>query len=237
MLDRSHHVIYTLQNVQDLIKMVNEMSENQKVSGFDEVEVNSANSYIIEQFLNDQVNDRSDEYGGSIENCCRFALEVIGAIVNEIGADRVGKKLSILLDVCGKEDSNPEAPLTYLASQLTKLGVLYLYVFEPKDAPRHNCLQFIGRSFEVTLIASGGYNRNEGDVAIGENYAGMVSFGRLFLVNPDLAKRFEVNGPLNKHDRSTFYKNDPIVGYTDCPSLQLGTCLISKEGMVRKVSV
>uniref|UniRef100_M1BYD2 12-oxophytodienoate reductase n=1 Tax=Solanum tuberosum TaxID=4113 RepID=M1BYD2_SOLTU len=183
-------------------------------AGFDGVEINSANSYIIEQFFNDQVNDRSDEYGGSIENRCRFALEVIGAIVNEIGGDRVGIKL-------GKKDSNPEALLTYLASQLTKLGVLYLHVFEPRDEPRNNCLQFIRKSFEGTLIASGGYNKNEGDVAISENCADLVSFGRLFLANPDLPKRFEVNGPLNKHDRSTFYKNDPIVGYTDYPSLQL----------------
>ncbi|KAH0637626.1 hypothetical protein KY289_037541 [Solanum tuberosum] len=183
-------------------------------AGFDGVEINSANSYIIEQFFNDQVNDRSDEYGGSIENRCRFALEVIGAIVNEIGGDRVGIKL-------GKKDSNPEALLSYLASQLTKLGVLYLHVFEPRDEPRNNCLQFIRKSFEGTLIASGGYNKNEGDVAISENCADLVSFGRLFLANPDLPKRFEVNGPLNKHDRSTFYKNDPIVGYTDYPSLQL----------------
>ncbi|WMV48572.1 hypothetical protein MTR67_041957, partial [Solanum verrucosum] len=114
-------------------------------AGFDGVEINSANSYIIEQFFNDQVNDRSDEYGGSIENRCRFALEVIGAIVNEIGGDRVGIKL-------GKKDSNPESLLTYLASQLTKLGVLYLHVFEPRDEPRNNCLQFIRRSLKGHLL-------------------------------------------------------------------------------------
>ncbi|XP_060180900.1 12-oxophytodienoate reductase-like protein [Lycium barbarum] len=190
-------------------------------AGFDGVEINSANSYIIEQFLNDQVNNRTDEYGGSIENRCRFALEIIGAIVNEIGADRVGIKLSVLSEVYGKKDSNPEALATYLASQLTKLGVLYLHVFESRDEPRNNCLQFIRRAFEGTLIASGGYNKNEGDVAIAENYADLVSFGRLFLANPDLPKRFEVNGPLNKHDRTTFYKTDPIVGYTDYPCLEV----------------
>ncbi|XP_047261820.1 12-oxophytodienoate reductase-like protein [Capsicum annuum] len=102
-------------------------------AGFDGVEINSANSYIIDQFLNDQVNDRIDEYGGSIGNRCRLALEIIGAVVEEIAADRVGVKLSLFSEVYGKKDSNQEALSTYLASELTKLGVLYLRVFEPRD--------------------------------------------------------------------------------------------------------
>lgn len=188
-------------------------------AGFDGVEINSANSYIIDQFLNDQVNNRTDEYGGSIENRCSLALEIIGAIVEEIGADRVGIKLSVFSQVYGKKDSNPEALSTYLASELTKLGVLYLHVFEPSDEPR--CLKSIRMAFEGTLIASGGYNKTEGDEAIAESYADLVSFGRLFLANPDLPKRFEVNAPLNKHDRSTFYRTDPVLGYTDYPSLEI----------------
>ncbi|TMX02185.1 hypothetical protein EJD97_022436 [Solanum chilense] len=134
-------------------------------AGFDGVEINSANSYIIDQFLNDQVNDRTDEYGGSIENRCRLALEIVGAVVDEIGSDR--------------------------------------------DEPR--CLKSIRRAFEGTLIASGGCNETNGDEAITESYADLVSFGCLFLANPDLPKRFEVNAPLNKHYRSTFFKTDPVV--------------------------
>ncbi|XP_060186053.1 12-oxophytodienoate reductase-like protein [Lycium barbarum] len=171
-------------------------------AGFDGVEINSANSYIIDQFLNDQINDRTDEYGGTIENRCRLALEIIGSVMEEIGADRVGVKLSLFSEVHGKKDSNPEALSTYLASELTKLGVLYLHVFEPRDEPR--CLKSTRKAFEGTLIASGGYNKTEGDEAIVESYADLVSFRRLFLANPDLPKRFEVNAPLNKHDRSTF---------------------------------
>ncbi|PHT50915.1 12-oxophytodienoate reductase-like protein [Capsicum baccatum] len=102
-------------------------------AGFDGVEINSANNYIIDQFLNDQVNDRIDEYGGSIGNRCRLALEIIGAAVEEIAADRVGVKPSLFSEVYGKKDSNQEALSTYLASELTKLGVLYLRVFEPRD--------------------------------------------------------------------------------------------------------
>ncbi|KAF3624558.1 putative 12-oxophytodienoate reductase-like protein 2A [Capsicum annuum] len=108
-------------------------SHNAIEAGFDGVEINSANSYIIDQFLNDQVNDRIDEYGGSIGNRCRLALEIIGAVVEEIAADRVGVKLSLFSEVYGKKDSNQEALSTYLASELTKLGVLYLRVFEPRD--------------------------------------------------------------------------------------------------------
>uniref|UniRef100_M0ZTB9 12-oxophytodienoate reductase n=1 Tax=Solanum tuberosum TaxID=4113 RepID=M0ZTB9_SOLTU len=188
-------------------------------AGFDGVEINAANSYIIDQFLNDQVNDRTDAYDGNIENRCRLALEIIGAVVEEIGPDRVGVKLSLFSKVFGRKDSNLEALLTYLASELTKLGVLYLHVFEPRDEPR--CLKSIRNAFEGTLIASGGYYKTEGDEAITESCADLVSFGRLFLANPDLPKRFEVNAPLNKHDRSTFYRTDPVLGYTDYPSLEI----------------
>ncbi|XP_075079988.1 12-oxophytodienoate reductase-like protein [Nicotiana tabacum] len=166
------------------------------------------------------VNDRTDEYGGSIENRCRLALEIIGAVAREIGADKVGINLSFLSEVYGKKNSNPEALATYLASELTKLGVLYLHVSEPKEQHR-NYLKSIGRAFEGTLIASGGYHKTEGNEAIAESYADLVSFGRLFLANPDLPKRFEVNAPLNKHDRSTFYKTDPTLGYTDYSSLEV----------------
>lgn len=105
-----------------------------------------------------------------------------------------GMKLSLFSEVYGKKDSNPEALSAYLASELTKLGVLYLHVFKPRDEPR--CLKSIRKAFEGTLIASGGYNKTEGDEAIAESYADLVSFGRLFLANLDLPKRSEVNAPL-----------------------------------------
>lgn len=91
--------------------------------------------------MNDQVNDKTDEYGGSIENRCRLALKIVGEVVDEIGSDRVDVKLSLFSEVYGKKDSNPEFLSTYLASELTKLGFLYLHVFEPKDKPR--CLKSI----------------------------------------------------------------------------------------------
>uniref|UniRef100_A0A3Q7GUT1 NADH:flavin oxidoreductase/NADH oxidase N-terminal domain-containing protein n=1 Tax=Solanum lycopersicum TaxID=4081 RepID=A0A3Q7GUT1_SOLLC len=109
---------------------------------------------------------------------------------------------SLFSKVYVRKDSNPEALSTYLASELTKLGVLYLHVFEPRDEPC--CLKSIRNAFEGTLISN------------------LVSLSRLFLANhPDLPNRFEVNSPLNKHDKSTFYRTDPVLGYTDYPLLEI----------------
>ncbi|CDP10749.1 unnamed protein product [Coffea canephora] len=126
-------------------------------AGFDGVEIHGANGYLIEQFLKDQVNDRTDEYGGSLENRCRFALEIVEAVSNAIGADRVGIKLSPFASYSQPEDSNPNALGLYMAEALNKYGLAY---------------------------------------SIAENHADLVAYGRLFLANPDLPKRFELNAPL-----------------------------------------
>ncbi|KAF3659475.1 12-oxophytodienoate reductase-like protein [Capsicum annuum] len=178
--------------------------------GFDGIEINaSSGGYLIDEFMNDQVNDRTDEYEGSVEDRCHLALEIVQEVANEIGAD-------------GKKDSNSEAVATYMANALSKLGVLYLHVMEPREAANKSLLP-ITKAFDGTLIASGGYGKSDGDKPIDQNYADLISFGRMFLANPDLPKRFEVNAPLNKHNRSTFYTNDPVIGYTDYPSLQVAS--------------
>ncbi|XP_033509061.1 12-oxophytodienoate reductase-like protein [Nicotiana tomentosiformis] len=177
---------------------------------FDGIEINAASGYLIDQFNID----------ASIEDRCRLALEIVEAVANEIGANRVGIKLSPFSDYDGKEkDSYPEAVAIYMANELRKLGVLYLHVVEPRETAKS--LLPIRKAFQGTLIASGGYNKSDGDNAIEENYADLISFGRMFLANPDLPKRFEVNAPLNKYNRSTFYTHDPVIGYTDYPSLEV----------------
>lgn len=182
-------------------------------AGFDGIEINaSSGGYLIDEFMNDQVN-------GSIEDRCRLALEIVEAVANEIGADKVGIKLS---PFDGKKDSNSEALATYMANELTKLGILYLHVMEPREATNKSLVP-IRKAFKGTLIASGGYGKSDGDKAIDENYADLISFGRMFLANPDLPKRFEVNAPLNKYNRSTFYTDDPVVGYIDYPSLEVAS--------------
>ncbi|XP_011087657.1 putative 12-oxophytodienoate reductase 11 [Sesamum indicum] len=199
-------------------------------AGFDGVEIHGANGYLIEQFLKDQVNDRTDEYGGSLENRSRFALEIVEAVTNEIGSHRVGIRLSPYTDFMESVDSDPDALGLYMANALNKFNILYLHVIEPRvvgatvsqgpeDEIPHRLLP-MRKAFKNTFIAAGGYNRSKGNRAIADNYADLIAFGRLFLANPDLPRRYELDAPLNKYNRSTFYISDPVVGYTDYPFLE-----------------
>uniref|UniRef100_A0A166GCS0 NADH:flavin oxidoreductase/NADH oxidase N-terminal domain-containing protein n=1 Tax=Daucus carota subsp. sativus TaxID=79200 RepID=A0A166GCS0_DAUCS len=202
--------------------MVNFFNQN---LGFDGVEIHGANGYLIDQFLKDQVNDRTDKYGGSLENRCRFALEIAEAVSKEIGADKVGMRLSIFANYLGSGDSNPEALGLYIVKSLNKYDILYSHMIEPRMktlAEMAECPQSlvsIRKSFNNTFIVAGGYGREDGTKAVAENRADLVAYGRQFLANPDLPKRLELNAPLNKYNRNTFYISDPVVGYTDYPFL------------------
>lgn len=198
--------------------------------GFDGVEILGANGYLIDKFLKDEENDRTDKYGGSLENRCRLALEVVEAVSKEIGAERVGIKLTPYYHSETTGDSDPEGFGIYLSTELSKLGILFLHVSEPRMVKKNDDqyitprpLHSIRMAFKGTFIASGGYNKSGGEKAVAENYADLISFGRLFLANPDLPKRFALNASLNKHDRKTFYTGDPVVGYTDYPFLEVAS--------------
>lgn len=195
-------------------------------AGFDGVEIHGAHGYLIEQFLKDQVNDRTDEYGGSLENRCRFALEVVEAVSNAIGADRVGIRLSPFANYSQAGDSNPNALGLYMAEALNKYGLAYCHMVEPRmktvgeKAETLDSLSPMRKAFKGTFMVAGGYDREDGIKAVAENRADLVAYGRPFLANPDLPKRFELNAPLNKYNRATFYISDPVVGYTDYPFLE-----------------
>ncbi|KAK8551129.1 hypothetical protein V6N13_119615 [Hibiscus sabdariffa] len=195
-------------------------------AGFDGVEIHGAHGYLIDQFLKDQVNDRTDQYGGSLENRCRFALEIVEAIVNEIGADKVGIRLSPYTEYMESVDSNPEALGLYMVEALNKYGILYCHVVEPRInkvgevSESAQSLVPMRKAFKGTFIAAGGYDREDGNNAVAENRADLIAYGRVFLANPDLPRRFELGAPLNKYDRNTFYTSDPVVGYTDYPFLE-----------------
>uniref|UniRef100_A0A0D9W5F3 NADH:flavin oxidoreductase/NADH oxidase N-terminal domain-containing protein n=1 Tax=Leersia perrieri TaxID=77586 RepID=A0A0D9W5F3_9ORYZ len=194
-------------------------------AGFDGVEIHGAHGYLIDQFLKDQVNDRTDKYGGSLENRCQFALEVVQAVVDEIGADKVGIRLSPFASYSESSDSNPEALGLYMANALNKFGILYCHMVEPRmvklgekfETPYS--LRPIRDAFNGTFIVAGGYNREDGNKAVSTGYADLVAYGRLFLSNPDLPRRFEIDAPLNEYNRETFYISDPVIGYTDYPFL------------------
>ena len=188
-------------------------------AGFDGVEIHGANGYLIDQFLKDQINDRTDKHGGSLENRCRFALEVVQAVVDEIGADRVGIKLSSFAN-----DSNPAALALHMANSLNKFGIAYCHMAQPRmrvgeKMEISQSLRPMRKAFKGTFIVAEGYDREEGNEAVSSGYADLVAYGRWFLANPDLPRRFELNAPLNPYDRSTFYLPDPVVGYTDYPFL------------------
>ncbi|KAF9605682.1 hypothetical protein IFM89_018025 [Coptis chinensis] len=198
-------------------------------AGFDGVEIHGAHAYLIDQFMKDHVNDRTDEYGGTLENRCRFPLEIVEALVNEIGADRVGIRLSPYASYMESGDSDPEALGLYMAKSLNKYDILYCHMVEPRmklagekfETP-HSLLP-MRKAFKGTFIVAGGYEREDGNKAIAENYADLVAYGRWFLANPDLPSRFELGAPLNKYDRETFYISDPVRGYVDYPFLESST--------------
>ncbi|XXG39483.1 hypothetical protein AAC387_Pa01g0430 [Persea americana] len=213
--------------IDEIPQIVNEFrlaARNAIEAGFDGVEIHGAHGYLIDQFLKDQVNDRTDDYGGSLANRSRFALEVVEAVVDEIGSNRVGIRLSPFSDFMDAVDSNPEALGLHVVEALNKYGILYCHIVEARisgveerDDPRS--ILPMRKAFKGTFIAAGGYDRESGNRAIADNHADLIAFGRLFLANPDLPKRFELDAPLNKYDRSTFDTSDPVVGYTDYPFL------------------
>ncbi|KAI3962432.1 hypothetical protein MKW98_010983 [Papaver atlanticum] len=215
-------------SVDEIPQVINDYrlaARNAIEAGFDGVEIHGAHGYLIDQFMKDQVNDRTDEYGGSIEKRCRFALEVVEAVVKEVGADRVGMRLSPFANYMDSADSNPNSLGLYMAESLNKYEIAYLHVVEPRmitiednSKTPYNLLP-MRRAFKKSFIVAGAYNRNEGNKAIEENRTDLVAFGRLFLANPDLPRRLELDAPLNKYNRATFAIPDPVVGYSDYPFL------------------
>ncbi|QCD91825.1 12-oxophytodienoic acid reductase [Vigna unguiculata] len=227
-IDTAHFTPPRRLRTDEIPQIVNDFrlaARNAIEAGFDGVEIHGAHGYLLEQFMKDKVNDRRDEYGGSLENRCRFSLEVVEAVVNEIGADRVGIRLSPFAEYeeCG--DSNPKQLGLYMVNALNKYGILYCHMVEPRMktvAQKIECCESLvpmRKAFNGTFIASGGYEREDGMKAIAENRADLIAYGRWFLSNPDLPERFALNAPLNKYNRETFYTSDPVLGYSDYPFL------------------
>jgi len=192
-------------------------------AGFDGVELHAANGYLLDQFLRDGSNQRSDDYGGGVEHRARLVLEVVAAVCEEIGADKVGIRLSPLQPFNDMHDSNPQCLFCYVVEQLNHFGLAYLHVTEMgKDT-----VDAAGPTFDLALlrerwqgvyITNGGYDLDKANAAIASGAANGIAFGTLILANPDLAERFRVSAPLNTPDANTFYGGTEQ-GYTDYPSL------------------
>ena len=198
-----------------------------KEAGFDGVEVHSANTYLLEQFLRDSINDRSGPYGGGIANRARLLLEVMQAVTAEVGAGRTGIRLSPLTQF-GKSsalDSNPQALYNYVAEQLAPLGLAYMHVIEgetggdraPADAPPFD-FAAMRKCFGGPWMVNNGYGRETGIEVIASGKADLVAYGRPFISNPDLVRRLRENAPLNELHAETLYGGG-AEGYTDYPAL------------------
>lgn len=192
-------------------------AENAKRAGFDGVEIHAANGYLIDQFLRDGTNRRTDEYGGSVENRARFLREVVEALIAVWGADRVGVRLAPIFNGFSMSDSHPWATFGYAAEMLGRYGLAYLHGMQLGKGE----FDFVAfkRRFNGTYIANGGYDAKRAEAAINAREADFVSFGALFLSNPDLVERFRLEAPLNQPDRETFYQGEER-GYTDYSTLE-----------------
>ncbi|NIA53786.1 alkene reductase [Massilia sp. TW-1] len=192
-------------------------------AGFDGIELHGANGYLIDQFLRDGANQRNDAYGGSIENRCRFALEVVDAVVAEIGAGRVGIRLSPVTPANDLSDSNPQALFGYLVEQLNLRDIAFIHFIEgatggARDVPGFD-FAWARKAFNGTYIANNGYDREMALGAVKSGHADAVAFGRLYIANPDLVQRLQRNAPLNVPNPQTFYTHGEE-GYTDYPALE-----------------
>ncbi|HEY1149885.1 MAG TPA: alkene reductase [Pseudoduganella sp.] len=193
-------------------------------AGFDGVEVHAANCYLLEQFIRDSTNKRTDQYGGPVENRTRLPIEVITAVAEVWGADRVGVRLSPITRAVGDTplDSDPEGTYFYLAEQLGKLGLAYLHCVEGQTRGDNGAGDFdfkrLHAKFGGKYIANNSYDRQMAIDAAESGHADMVAFGRPFISNPDLVARLRRNAPLAEADRDTFYGGG-AEGYTDYPPL------------------
>ncbi len=193
-------------------------------AGFDGVEIHGANGYLIDQFLRDGANKRTDEYGGTIENRVRFMTEVVDAVVAAIGADRTGIRLSPVTPANGLTDSDPQPLFDLAVAELAKRKIAFLHMIEgatggPRDVAPDFDFAKLRKLFGGVYIANNGYDGELAKKAVESGAADMVAFGRWFISNPDLVERIRLGAPLNEPHRDTFYGGG-AEGYTDYPVLE-----------------
>ncbi|MET0263775.1 MAG: alkene reductase [Rariglobus sp.] len=191
-------------------------AENAQEAGFDGVELHGANGYLLDQFLQDGSNRRTDDYGGPIENRARLMLEAVDAAVSVWGADRVGLHLAPRSDSHDVKDSNPAATFGYVATEAGKRGLAFICAREGLAEPRLG--PALKKAFGGVFVANQNFTAAQAEAEIAAGNADAVAWGKLFIANPDLPKRFEKGAALNEPDAKTFYGGSSH-GYTDYPAL------------------
>jgi len=218
----------SLDDIARLLKEFQAAAQNAKEAGFDGIEIHSANGYLLDQFLQDKTNQRSDQYGGSIENRLRLLNQVIEAVSKVFPSDKVGVRLSPYGTFNDMADSDPVALFTAVIAMLNNCHLAYVHMIEPRstsagggdqvleDAPITS--EMFRTAYQGKFITAGGYDQAMGEKVLEDGLADAVAYGRLYIANPDLAERFQQGAPLNSYNRATFYGGNEV-GYTDYPTL------------------
>jgi N-ethylmaleimide reductase len=220
----SPHRALDISEIPGIVEDYRKAAERAKAAGFDGVELHAGNGYLMDQFLQDGSNKRTDPYGGSIENRSRFLLEVVEAITSVWGGDRVAVRIAPAGTWNYMRDSNPTALFTYVAEQLNRFGLAYLHIIEPRvkgnvvinEGQGPIAAEQLRKVFNGKIIAAGGFEPDTAEAAIENGVADAVAFGRHFVANPDLPLRIKEGLALTPYDRDTFYTFDSV-GYNDYP--------------------
>jgi N-ethylmaleimide reductase len=220
----SPHRALEIEEISGIVEEFRKGAERAKAAAFDGVEIHGANGYLLDQFLQDGSNKRTDSYGGSVENRARLLLEVTEAVVSVWGPGRVGVRIAPSGTWASMSDSNPDVTFGYVAEQLNRFDLAYLHVVEPRivgaEAPVDGkppvAAAQLREIFKGTILAAGGFEPEEAAEIVDKGSADLVAFGRHFAANPDLPKRIELGLPLNAYDRNTFWGGDQR-GYSDYP--------------------
>ena len=191
-------------------------AENAKEAGFDGVELHAANGYLIDQFLQSRTNQRSDAYGGSLENRARLLLEITDALIKVWGPGRVGVHLAPRGDSHDMGDENPAETFGYVARELGKRKIAFIFTREKEG--EDSIAPQLKQQFGGALIANEGFTKEQGNAWLAAGKCDAVSFGVPFIANPDLVKRLELDAPLNEPKFETFYGSSPE-GYIDYPTM------------------
>ncbi|WP_095496937.1 alkene reductase [Paraferrimonas haliotis] len=213
----------TKEDIKQVVEEYRQAALNAVEAGFDGVELHAANGYLINQFIDSQANQRTDEYGGSIENRLRFMAEVVSAMSEAIGADKVGVRLAPFTSLNGTVDDTPQATYEAAAKLLNELNVVYIHFAEVDwdDAPETptSFKRAVRAAYDGVLIWAGRYDADKAEQALQDGYADMIGFGRPFIANPDLVSRIQNGYPLAQHNPDTLF-GGAEAGLTDYPSYQ-----------------
>ncbi len=222
-IDVSEPRALELDEIPGIVEDFRQAAANAIAAGFDGVELHSANGYLLEQFIKDGANIRTDAYGGSIENRARLLLEVTAAVAKEIGAERTGVRISPVTPSNGISCSDPQAQYNYIVEQLSLLDIVYLHVIEGATGGARDIAAFdldtLRTRFKNTWVANNGYDLELANSRLSEGKADLFAFGRPYISNPDLVERLRTGAPLNALNPATLYGGEAAEGYIDYPTL------------------